>query len=388
MWDIKLAEKSFIGIKYILAQAVILVLIVSIPLHFYIDSELENNSYRDKSELQSYAQKVANKIYTFSNSNEEEFYFPRSNIYTSALYDANGQEIFSLLEKSVALSFSPILVQGGQTYLKKRLRENIFSATDLVVSKKISYSEIILNVIAILMVTAFLVLLATFFIIKQSAEPYKKFNIYLENFIKDAMHEMKTPIGVILLNLDGLDEIYTKNKMIQRAKSALKNMIVVYEDLEFFVRKNTVEHPQENIDISSFTKERIQFFMDLLQAKDIQVKSNIQMDLHVRFSKLELSRIIDNTLSNAIKYSKNATTITLDLAKKGSLIVLEIKDEGRGIKDMSKIFDRYYRGDKITGGFGIGLSIVKNICDKNGVHVEVISKENEGATFIFNIKSI
>ena len=64
-------------------------------------------------------------------------------------------------------------------------------------------------------------------------------------------------------------------------------------------------------------------------------------------------------------------------------IRLVFKDEGVGIKDTSTVFKRYYRGDNITGGFGIGLSIVKNICDKNGIKIELDSKENQGSTFTY-----
>ncbi|WP_458700754.1 sensor histidine kinase [Sulfurospirillum sp. 1307] len=383
-----MVEKNFIGIKYILAQAVILILIVSIPLHFYIESELENSAFKDSAELQLYAQKVAYKIYRFSNSNDKEFYFPRSNTFKSAIYDKNGDEIFSLLEEKIELSNKNSFILNSKRFLKIKLKDNVFDARYLVVSKKITHAKMIQNVLAILIVIAFLVFLASFFIIKQSLEPYKKFNQYLENFIKDAMHELKTPIGVILLNLDGLDSIYENNKMIKRAKSALKNMVVVYEDLEFFVRKNRVEHPKESIDISKFTKERVEFFMDLLNSKEIKVIQNIEDDLEVNFSNLELSRIIDNTISNAIKYSKNKTKIEITLQKCDDKIMLKIKDEGKGIEDTNKIFDRYYRGDKISGGFGIGLSIVKNICDKNGVHVDVESSLSKGSVFTFSFISV
>jgi len=378
-----LAEKNFVGIRYILAQALILILIVSIPLHFYIESELENSDFKDSAELQLYAKKVANRIYKFSNSNEKEFYFPRSNIFTSAIYNKNDNVIFSLLKNKVDIPNANTFVIDSQRYLKVRLKENVFGASTLIVSKKITHAKMVQNVFAILMVIAFLVLLASFFIIKQSLEPHKRFNLYLENFIKDAMHELKTPIGVILLNLDGLDSIYENNKMIKRAKSALKNMVVVYEDLEFFVRKNVAEHPKTDIDISKLCQERIEFFMDLLNSKEIKVEQNIENNLHVNFSKLELSRVIDNTISNAIKYSKNKTKIEITLKQKKDNIVLIIKDEGKGIEDTKKIFDRYYRGDKISGGFGIGLSIVKNICDKNGVHVEVHSSLKKGSSFLF-----
>ena len=382
-----MVEKSFISFKYIFAQTIILVLIVAIPLHFYIKSELENNSFRDKIELELYAQKVANKIYKFSNSQDTEFYFPRSNVFKSAILDYNGDKIFSLFKKNIDFSTANYFENDGTRFFQMRLKNNVFNADTLVVAKKITYAKIIQNVLAILIVITLLVLISTFFIIKQSLEPYKKFNLYLENFIKDAMHELKTPMGVILLNLDGLDSIYENNKMIKRAKSALKNMVVVYEDLEFFVRKNRIEHPKEDLNLSKICKERVDFFMDLLDSKDIKVELDIEKSLHVNFSKLELSRIIDNTISNAIKYSKNGTTIYIKLYKNDNNIVLQIKDEGRGIEDIDKIFDRYYRGDKITGGFGIGLSIVKHICDKNSVHIEVESKIKLGSTFIFRFKT-
>ena len=383
-----MVEKNFLSIKYLLAQIVILILIVSIPLLFYIKSELENNRFKDIIELKSYAQKVANKIYKFSNSDEKEFYFPRSNIFEGAIYDSSNNEIFSLLKSKIEVFSSDIFLQDDKIYLQIRLKENVFNATILIVSKSLTYAKMLQNVLAILIVVSFLVFILTFFIIKQSLEPYKKFNIYLENFIKDAMHELKTPIGVILLNLDLLDNIYENNKMVKRSKSALKNMVVVYEDLEFFVRKNRVEHPKEHINISDFFKERIEFFMDLINSKQMRIKQNIQNDLYLNFSKLELSRIIDNTISNAIKYSKNGTKIEIYLQEKQNNIVLKVVDEGKGIQNIDKIFDRYYRGDKISGGFGIGLSIVKNICDKNSVHVEVKSKLKVGSEFIFTFKKI
>ena len=363
------SKKSIL--RYIYLQAAILIVIVTIPMHFYISSELKNEDMQNRVDLQKYAQKVASKIYEFSNSNQVEFFFPRSNIFKSAIFDKNGDTIFSLIDDL-----------GNENYTY-RLKKNVFNAETLVVSKKRSYSKIVLNVLLLLMIISVLVFLSSFFIIKQSSEPYKKFNLYLENFIKDAMHELKTPMGVILLNLDGLDELYGKNRMIEGAKSALKNMIVIYEDLEFFVKKNVVKHPKTVIDISEFFKERIDFFMDLLNSKEIKISTKIEKDLKIIFSKLELSRIVDNTISNAIKYSKNRTTIYFNLKKVDGGIALIIKDEGRGIEEIDKIFQRYYRGDKISGGFGIGLSIVKNICDKNGVHVEVNSKPNEGSEFIY-----
>ena len=115
----------------------------------------------------------------------------------------------------------------------------------------------------------------------------------------------------------------------------------------------------------------------------IKFTKNIQNDIHITFNELELYRIIDNNISNAIKYSKDSSNIEIFLHKENNKIKLMFKDEGIGIKDKSKIFERYYRGDKITGGFGIGLSIVKNICIKNKIEIKVESQVNKGTTFIY-----
>lgn len=371
-----MVNKKDIGLKYIFLQVIILVLIATIPMYFYVNSEIKNKILQDNIQLEQYAKKVAYKIYKFSNSNDKEFYFPRSNIFKSAIYDKNYKEIFSLLDKQ------------NNRYYKYYLKPNVLGANYLVVSKKISYSKIILNSLIILIVIVFLVFLSSFFIIQQVSLSYKEFNKHFENFIKDAMHELKTPIGVILLNLDGLNLIYQDNKMIRRAKSALKNMVVVYEDLEFFVMKNKILHPKIDIDFSKFCEERVEFFSDLLKSKDIKIDLNIEDNININFSKIELSRILDNTISNAIKYSKNNTIINIELYRNTHSVVLKIQDEGRGIVDIKKIFNRYYRGDKISGGFGIGLNIVKNICDKNNVEIDVTSTLNKGSVFIYTFVNI
>jgi signal transduction histidine kinase len=160
-------------------------------------------------------------------------------------------------------------------------------------------------------------------------------------------------------------------------------MTVIYEDLEYYMQQNMVKDEKKDIDFSLFLKRRIEFFNDLIISKNIKFLKDIQSDIFINFNELELYRIIDNNISNAIKYSKDGSNIEISLQKEENKIKLMFKDEGIGIKDKSKIFERYYRGDKITGGFGIGLSIVKNICEKNKVLVNVESQVNKGSCFIY-----
>lgn len=334
-------------------------------------------------DLKNHAFSIISKINSFEKENGYIFYYPRSNIYFSGIFDKNNQIIFSLLKKNDLDFIDEFLVNKSEICYKNYLEQNILDAKFLVVCKDIDNSLVIYNAIILILLISFFMFLSSFFIIKQSIEPYKRLNQYLDDFLKDAMHELKTPIGVARINVDMLQMRLKNDKYILRIKSALKNMTVIYEDLEYYMQQNMVKDEKKDIDFSLFLKRRIEFFNDLIISKNIKFLKDIQSDIFINFNELELYRIIDNNISNAIKYSKDGSNIEISLQKEENKIKLMFKDEGIGIKDKSKIFERYYRGDKITGGFGIGLSIVKNICEKNKVLVNVESQVNKGSCFIY-----
>ena len=370
-------------IKYIIIQVILTLFIAFIPIYFYLDASFENQNIKDKMNLKNYTTSIISKINSFEKENTTVFYFPRSNIFTSGIFDKQNKVIFSLLKNDNMIIENDFEKNGNEICYKEYLLENILNANSLVVCKDIDNSEVIYNAIILLLSISFFIFLSSFFIIKQSIEPYRKLNQYLDDFLKDAMHELKTPIGVARINVDMLQLRLKNDKYILRIKSALKNMTVIYEDLEYYMQQSVVKDEKHDINFSYFLEKRIEFFNDLIIAKDITFNKNIQEDITIYFNELELYRIIDNNISNAIKYSKNNSSITINLSKEENKIKLIFKDEGIGIKDSSKIFERYYRGDKITGGFGIGLSIVKNICNKNAIKIDVESEVNQGSKFTY-----
>ncbi|OCL81942.1 sensor histidine kinase [Arcobacter porcinus] len=373
-------------LKYILIQALITLFIAFIPIYFYIDASIKNQDIKDRLDLQNYSNQVVLKIDNFTEQNGEIFYFPRSNIFYSTIFDENKNEIFST-NQSLDFFENDYKAYSDIFCYKKVLVNNILDKNYLVVCKDIDYSEVIYNVLILISIVSLFIFVLSFLVIKQSIEPYKKLNTYLDEFLKDAMHELKTPIGVARINIDMLSLKLKNDKNILRVKSALKNMTIIYEDLEYYMQQNAVKEEKRYMNISSFLEKRVEFFNDLATSKSIVFHKNIEQNIDIFFNEIELYRIVDNNLSNAIKYSKNNSNIYVKLEKKDNKLELVFKDEGIGIKDTSTVFERYYRGDNITGGFGIGLSIVKNICLKNGVKVNLESKENQGSTFtyIFNL---
>ena len=369
-------------IKYIIIQLFLTLFIAFIPIYFYLDASFENQTIKDKIDLKNYANLVVTKIENFKKENNELFFYPRSNIFTSAIIGEKNEVIFSLLKNEIHFE-SEFFKTKDEFCYKEYLNENILKAKNLIVCKDIDNSQVLYNAIILLLTISFFLFLSSFFIIKQSIEPYRRLNQYLDDFLKDAMHELKTPIGVARINTDMLQMRLKNDKNILRIKSALKNMTVIYEDLEYYMQQNAVKDEKRAINLSIFLEKRVEFFNDLAISKNITFTKFIEKNIKINFNEIELYRIIDNNLSNAIKYSKENSNITVVLEIVDEDLKLTFKDEGVGIKDTSSIFKRYYRGDKITGGFGIGLSIVKNICEKNGIKIEVKSQINKGSSFMY-----
>ena len=101
----------------------------------------------------------------------------------------------------------------------------------------------------------------------------------------------------------------------------------------------------------------------------------------------ELERLIDNNLSNAIKHSYDKSEIEIVLEKNHSEIILKIISKGRGIIDNSKIFDKNYTESyHAKRNLGLGLNMVKSICEKNHVNYSVHSEDEKNIfTYCFNV---
>jgi two-component system OmpR family sensor kinase len=131
----------------------------------------------------------------------------------------------------------------------------------------------------------------------------------------------------------------------------------------------------EEIEIKELIYDRAEYFSILAQSKHIECNLDLE-EATITMDKRKLTRVIDNLISNAIKYNKRNGTVGIKL-RKGMLVIW---DTGIGISEenIPFMFDRYMRFNKSEGGFGVGLSIVKNILDEYGITIVVKSKEGEG----------
>ena len=199
-----------------------------------------------------------------------------------------------------------------------------------------------------------------------------------KKFIKNSVHEVNTPLTIIQTNIDLLKMKIPNNKYITNIESGSKIIQYIYDDLSYLVKKDRVVYEKEYLDFSKILISRIVFFDEIATSNSLHFVSNIENDIYIKFNITELQRIIDNNLSNAIKYSfaKSAITVNLDYIDDEE-VEFSVSTNSNKIENKNKIFDDFYRENNSRGGFGLGLKIVKEICDKNLVIIMLDSNEKE-----------
>lgn len=207
----------------------------------------------------------------------------------------------------------------------------------------------------------------------------------LNRFIKDSAHELNTPLSVILMSIEQLERQNTiYNTKFSRIKLAAKTLHQVYSDLVFANFPNTLSSEKEKLDFNQLINERVEYFHLFFQQKKLCLHLELGEEVSITMSKTQLSKLLDNLLSNAIKYNKKGGKIHIKTQQN----FFSISDEGCGIskQNIKHIFERYTRFNADQGGFGIGLSLVKRICDENALELSCFSKQNEGSTFVLQWK--
>jgi DNA-binding response OmpR family regulator len=200
----------------------------------------------------------------------------------------------------------------------------------------------------------------------------------MSELLKESFHEIYTPLGVIKSSLTLQEIEYGKNEYIQDIKVAMLSLHSIYEDIYYAIKKDVKPYPTEWINLETFLLERVKLFKPQMSIK--YIKLNLIFNTKsatIQIHHIELERIIDNLLSNAIKYAKIDSEIQIIVSLINGKIELIIANESKKIKDIEKLFNELYQDDQTAQGLGIGLSIVKKICDKYQIEINVVEKDGK-----------
>ncbi len=370
----------FLTLYLLLGTLVILLLSL-----FYYQSQEKLMFSNQRTVLSTYAYEQIKRLKSLHNYFDDRRTYPRDHRFKSAIYDLEEVQIFSLLENKMIKFDEEIYQAGGKIHLVKILDNYYLGAKFLFIEvddDRIWHQETMKR-IGIYGSLAFLILLLfSFLLAKLFLKPMRDSIMLLDRFIKDTTHELNTPLSAILANIEMMDKdvmIEKNRKKLDRITIAAKTVSTLYEDLTYLTLEHERENEDEELDLRKIIIERIDYFESLSRSRQITIRRDLQEEQFVMDRK-KFIRIVDNLISNAIKYNKRGGSINIILSE-GKLV---IEDTGIGIDEekIPYIFDRYLRFNSSEGGFGIGLSIVKKIMDEYAMHIEVDSTLGRGTRMI------
>ncbi|MGJ0340006.1 sensor histidine kinase [Aliarcobacter cryaerophilus] len=376
----KSETRTIIGFSLIYSILVLVILGVITFLYYQFKKDLMLQDVRQT--LQNYSNtQIANLKELHINIDKSDIY-PRDERFNSAIYDSSKKKIFSTLLMGDVKLDEVIYLKDGYIHLIKEPESYYLGSKYVIVEiedDNIWFANIKYKMLFWFLFSFILLLFVGYFIAKLFLKPMRDSIQMLDRFIKDTTHELNTPIAAILSNIqminkDNIDEKLAKK--INRIEIGAKTISNIYEDLTFVSLNNQIISNNEKLNFSQILNQRVDFFKSIANSKQIEFILDIKENVFIVCDIKKLSKLIDNILSNAIKYNKFQGFIKVTLKDK----ILIIEDSGKGMSkdNLANLFTRYKRFDKSVGGFGIGLNIVSLIAKEYDLKIDVISKIDVG----------
>ncbi|CRZ35680.1 two-component system phosphate regulon sensor histidine kinase PhoR [Herbinix hemicellulosilytica] len=234
-------------------------------------------------------------------------------------------------------------------------------------------------------------------VVKESLKKIEFEKMVRQEFFTNVSHELKTPITSIrgyveLLENDMAANEEMKKEFLYRIKKEAQNMANLINDILMISRLETKEAEVtiKDIRITPLVNEVIASLKPMAAQNNITIEVNCQ-PLTIKANDGQMKELLNNLISNAIKYNKPNGKVNIIIKKEGNEVIFIVEDTGVGIPEESKarVFERFYRVDKgrskKMGGTGLGLSIVKHIVNYYGGTIQLESELGKGSKFTVRI---
>lgn len=312
---------------------------------------------------------------------------------------------YLLILMSISLLFSVVIFQISTAELQSRLTG---FATHFEIERQpedyqgqlLERSQ--LNLFFALFYTNLAILLlggiASYFAARKSLEPIEKSHEAQSRFTSDASHELRTPLAVMKSELEVAlrDSKLSKADMRELLESNLEEVNRLSDLSQTLLQLS--RHELDKIDMK-------QLMMHDIVAKVVKIhglpKKRLQFEstskkLAVLGNSSSLTELVMILVDNALRYSPGESTVHISLSAKDDQVVLTITNKGQGIAadDLPHVFERFWRADKArtaaggSSGFGLGLSLAKNISDLHDGKLSITSEPNKLTTVIFALKRL
>jgi len=380
----KITKKSFYSFLslYLISSFIFLALAAYWFFTSQVSMEMNNNFYRmtqiaDKVSSNIIQAHMMNKSYTLES-------FPHAKV---AILDDKKHIMQGDYTKQIDFSKDFYMFDESFTLVSTRANGHLNVAYVIVQSNQCNKNVMALkNRVAYTVIfTALFIIVIAVFLSYMFLKPIKEKMEEIEQFVKDTTHELNTPITALMMSTSRLkSKKEYDEKITQNISISTKQLYEIYSSLSFLSFDNQKEQA-ELLRFDRTVATSVAYFSELLERKKINIEVNLEpCELDIAPTKAKM--LINNLLSNSIKYSKPNTKITLTLTQKH----FSIKDEGIGIaKDkLDEIFIRFVRANSYAGGFGVGLHIVQNIVSEYNYTIDIDSQEDVGTIVTLNFEQL
>ncbi len=217
-------------------------------------------------------------------------------------------------------------------------------------------------------------------------KPLFKSDEKLELSIKETIHELNIPVSTIKMNTQLLEKTISDEKSLkrlERIKQASNNLLKLYENMEYNIKKEIDKIDKQEIYLDDLVKTCVEKFDDI--KKDTKIFVDIP-SIVVLTDINGFEKTIDNLISNAIKYNLTQNP-KVEIKYKDNIFSVFNTGEKIDTKNLFIVFDKYFQENSSKDGFGLGLALVKEFCDKNRISINIDTKES-GNQFNLNLKNI
>ncbi|MEE8424995.1 MAG: ATP-binding protein, partial [Elusimicrobiota bacterium] len=220
-------------------------------------------------------------------------------------------------------------------------------------------------------------------------------------FVANVSHELRTPLASIkgyaeTLRRGGIEDEENRLDFVRTIETHADRLTSLVDDL---LELAAIESGKETLKpeplvLTELAKDVIKHLRPLAEPKRVKLVCGVGAALRVSADKAALRRVLENLLTNAIKYNREGGEVRIDARADGEKVEINISDTGFGIpdKDLPHLFERFYRVDKARsrelGGTGLGLSIVRHIVENHGGRVWAESVEGKGTSFYLTLPFI
>ncbi len=337
---------------------------------------------------------IENTLYTFTGSKNNTV-SPNGLI---VILDANGHPVQFFFDEKIfneqsALQISDYVLGHPYNYgqintvvykVKTVDRNKIIVACDIsqsLVTLKSNATNSLIILTIIYFILFFIVSMLSFSIFQPIKDTFEK----QKRFISDASHELKTPLTVISANVDVLKQENKDNQWLNNIKSQTERLDGLIADMLALAKtdENKVILKNERFNASQEILNDVLPFDAVAFEKKKTLETEIEPNVFIQGDKQSLKKITTILIDNAIKYSSDNGQIIVKLHKSGNKAVFSVWNTGSTVQDSesSRIFERFYRSEnsrsRESGGSGLGLSIAKNLADKNKWKIFAESSFNE-----------